>query len=471
MIVKIFILCDDDNRPYNFVTKIDEFIECFKVYKNKPIHNDLLNLFSSPVNELHKPSVYFIKHPTITMYVVYMELDNQDINELYVNWCFKPSINDLIIEQMYTLYDDIFIEFRANADVTEITQYDIQNISCWETYDQAYSYAHLNGLICDQFELNIYSVSRAKRQINIGCYFQKTITYDTQHDNTGIFSKCDDLIIRNILSYLPLQSLMFIRMVNKKFYQIIPDIDTIFKYVPKSHLHYHKNYIYTQSQSQYILNSDPIIAKIYNEAVGRDVPVEQYDYFNYLNILVQLRQWDTFDFIFTQCYCIDKFYCKTLLLTAAKNCDLDGLKQLHTYQIPFDYQNDNGHLYDKIIKNNRMDCLMFLQDKGWSIPDNTKHGWICDTVGNYGHLEMLKYLHKSGKDILWCDGQSTVRNGHLECLKYMIDIGLSCDEKLYYQCIVGGSRECRQYLDSINCPKCDDIDKWEQFWSKSIYQN
>lgn len=192
------------------------------------------------------------------------------------------------------------------------------------------------------------------------------------------------------------------------------------------------------------------------------------DYTDFMNSLVRFREWELFDIIFTQYYCLRASLCETLVLTAANNCDLDGLKRLNTYKIPFNYKYGIWDLFDSAIVNNRMDCIEYLQNIGWSL-QNTEGIMCYDLASGFGHLEMLKYLHMKLKVLYWSDAYYAAQSGHLDCLKYMIENGVKCTEELYYHCIIGGSRECRQYLDSVNCPKCDNIDKWEQFWTKYHY--
>lgn len=129
----------------------------------------------------------------INIYSVYTDLDNPDVSHLYITK-----------QEMDTIH------------------HNIKHITCCETYDP-------------KIRIDYFCVERLYYKFNTGNYFKKKLHFKNIPDTKDecLLAKCDDLIIRNILSYLPIRHLMFARLVNKRFYQIIPPACQILKYTSK----------------------------------------------------------------------------------------------------------------------------------------------------------------------------------------------------------------------------------------------
>jgi len=117
--------------------------------------------------------------------------------------------------------------------------------------------------------------------------------------------------------------------------------------------------------------------------------------------------------------------------------------------------------YKKYAENaiifNRIEILKYLHNNNY--PQTIIHSflpysvWAHSTSADYGHLEMMKYLHESGLKWYKTITYWAARGGNINILKFLRENGCSFDrERNYEYAIQRGHLKVVKYLHQNGCP-------------------
>lgn len=71
-----------------------------------------------------------------------------------------------------------------------------------------------------------------------------------------------------------------------------------------------------------------------------------------------------------------------------------------------------------------LECLIFLQEKGFHFDDNIVHA-IFTYLVSHGHFECLKYFHNRHRNYQFSSNifDSALNHGHMKCINYLLENG------------------------------------------------
>ena len=137
----------------------------------------------------------------------------------------------------------------------------------------------------------------------------------------------------------------------------------------------------------------------------------------------------------------DEMYDEHMCFYAAAYGHLDILKFLHKNKVEW-----SEWVSTAASKYNNLECLIYLRENGCQCSYNT-----CNYASRYGNLECLKYLHENGSK--WCFETciNAIAYNNLECLKYAIENGCPYNDDTLECAVRNENLECLKYLHKVKC--------------------